>query len=195
MQLDPRILSAFHEGYEVAREGGVVDPNAMIVGTRHEDGLGLSARTVLLKEVDANGFVFYTNTTSNKGRQLAKHPVASLVFPWLAVERQVIVEGHVCPVTVAEADAYFASRPRGSQIGAWASQQSQALASRAALEQAVADTEARFDGQEVPRPPHWSGYRVIPQLVEFWYGRPYRLHDRHRWTWREGAWHEQLLYP
>lgn len=195
MKLDERILAAFRDGFEAAKEGGVGDPTAMILSTRHQDGEGVSARTVLLKDVDEDGFVFYTNIESNKGQQLARYPVASLVFPWLAIERQVLVEGRVEPVTSAEADAYFASRPRGSQIGAWASQQSRQLDQRASLEQAVADMEQRYADQQVPRPSHWSGYRVIPHMVEFWYGRPFRLHDRHRWQWQDGAWQETLLYP
>ena len=195
MTIDERILSAFRDGFEAAKEGGVGDPTAMVLSTRHQDGTGVSARTVLLKDVDAAGFVFYTNTDSNKGQQLARFPVAALVFPWLAIERQVIVEGRIETVTPAEADAYFASRPRGSQVGAWASQQSRPLEQRSALEQSVKDAEERFAGKEVSRPAHWSGYRVIPHMVEFWYGRPYRLHDRHRWNWTGSKWQEQLLYP
>ena len=195
MKIDERILSAFRDGFEVAKAGGVGDPTAMILSTRHQDGTGVSSRTVLLKDVDEAGFVFYTNIDSNKGQQLARFPVAALVFPWLAIERQVIVEGQVQAVSAAEADAYFASRPRGSQIGAWASQQSRQLDQRSTLEQSVKDVEERFAGQDVVRPVHWSGYRVIPHMVEFWYGRPYRLHDRHRWQWTGSEWQEQLLYP
>lgn len=195
MKLNAQILAAFQEGFDAAKAGGVLDATAMIVSTRHEDGEGVSARTVLLKAVDEQGFVFYTNTLSNKGRQLSAYPVACLVFPWLEIERQVIVEGRVEAVSDAEADAYFASRPRGSQIGAWASQQSSRLNQRSDFEQAIQDVEARFADTDVPRPPHWSGYRVVPNMVEFWYGRAHRLHDRHRWTLKQGEWQETLLYP
>jgi pyridoxamine 5'-phosphate oxidase len=156
-----------------------------------------AARTVLLKGLDARGFVFFTNFDSRKGRQLAGNPQAALLFHWKMIREgvQVKVEGTVEPVTAAEADAYFATRPRASQIGAWASLQSQPLPSREVFEQRIAVMEQRFEGVEVPRPPHWSGFRVVPEMVEFWYGARYRLHERHRHERVDGAWRQQMFYP
>ena len=150
---------------------------------------------MLLKGHDADGFVFYTNTHSRKGEQLAANPRASLVFWWRENEQQVLIEGRVRPVTDQEADAYFASRPRGSQIGAWASKQSTELDSRQTLVDRVAELEAQYEGREIPRPPHWSGYRVDPDRVEFWYGREFRLHERVLFTVGDGGWERKLLYP
>ena len=156
-----------------------------------------SARTVLLKGLDERGFVFYTNFESRKGRQLAGNPQAALLFHWKMIREgvQVKVEGTVEPVTAAEADAYFSVRPRPSQIGAWASLQSQTLPSREEFERRIAEMEARFEGVEVPRPPHWSGFRVVPELVEFWYGARYRLHERQRYERVDGQWQRRMLYP
>lgn len=159
------------------------------------DGGRPSARVVLLKAFDARGFVFYTNLHSRKARELVAHPLAALCFHWPALQEQVRVEGTAEPVDPAEADAYFASRPRGSQLGAWASDQSSPIASREALEAQVAACEARFAGHEVPRPPHWSGFRLVPDLVEFWVGMPSRLHDRTRYLLAAGAWTHDLLSP
>jgi pyridoxamine 5'-phosphate oxidase len=174
----------------------VKEPNAMTLATVDADGLP-NARMVLLKGCDERGFVFYTNLGSVKGQELAEAPKAALTFYWKSLQRQVRVRGEVEPVSAAEADAYFASRPRTAQIGAWASKQSTALESRLAFEKAVAIHTAKFGVGAVPRPPHWSGYRVVPQEIEFWHERPFRLHDRIRFR-REhpGArWSKTRLYP
>jgi pyridoxamine 5'-phosphate oxidase len=156
-----------------------------------------SARTVLLKGFDERGFVFYTNFDSRKGRQLADNPRAALLFHWKMIRDgiQAKIEGSVEPVTAAEADAYFATRPRASQIGAWASLQSQTLESREMLEARISEVEARFKDAPVTRPPHWSGFRVVPEMVEFWYGARYRLHERDRYERVDGQWRKRMLYP
>ncbi|MDD3446593.1 MAG: pyridoxamine 5'-phosphate oxidase [Zavarzinia sp.] len=173
----------------------VNDANAMSVASVDTDGQP-SVRVVLMKEYDARGFVFYTNFESDKGRALLANPKAGLNFHWKSLRRQVRVLGPVAPVDAAEADEYFASRPRDSQIGAWASDQSRPLAARADFEARIAAMAARFEGQDVPRPPHWSGFRVSPARIEFWQDRPFRLHDRVVFT-PEGAggWHVHRLYP
>ncbi|MFP4209030.1 MAG: pyridoxamine 5'-phosphate oxidase [Wenzhouxiangella sp.] len=188
------MLARFQEGFARAEAARVPEPTAMTLATVDEHARP-SARTMLLKGVDTDGFVFYTNLESRKGRQLAGNPNVALVFFWREIAEQVKVEGVVEPVTAAEADAYFASRPRGSQIGAWASKQSQSLESREVFDQRVAEVEARYRDREVPRPPHWSGFRVRPRRVEFWYGRQYRLHERVRYEVIDGQWLESLLYP
>ncbi len=170
------------------------DPNAMALATADADGLP-DVRIVLLKGVDERGFVFYTNTLSTKGRELAANPQAALVLHWKSLRRQVRARGPVAPVSTEEADAYFASRHRDSRIGAWASRQSQPLESRAALEAAVAEVAARHPEGEVPRPPHWSGYRIDPVSIEFWQDGAYRLHDRVRFTRADGAWAGTRLFP
>lgn len=172
------------------------DPNAMALATVDPDGLP-DVRMVLLKDVDARGFVFYTNLESAKGRQLEATAKAAVVFHWKSLRRQIRIRGPVEPVSDAEADAYFNSRPRGSRIGAWASSQSRPLEGRFALEAAVARYAARFGISEIPRPPHWSGRRIIPMAMEFWHDRPFRLHDRVRFV-RAGegdAWTKTRLYP
>jgi pyridoxamine 5'-phosphate oxidase len=196
MNLDAHLLDTFQRLMDEATAAGEPDANAMTLATAEADDT-VSARIVLLKAVDERGFVFYTNTLSRKGRQLAVRPRAALLFHWKHLRDgvQVRVEGAVEPVRAAEADAYFATRPRESQIGAWASLQSEVLDARATFERRCAEFDARFAGAPVPRPPHWSGYRVKPVRVEFWYGVPFRLHDRHVWQWQDGAWHESLLYP
>jgi len=172
------------------------DPTAMTLATVDADGQP-NARMVLLKGVDERGFVFYTNTESPKGRELDGHPVAALVFHWKSSNRQVRVRGAVERVTAQEADAYFASRPKQAQIGAWASKQSSPLESRLAFEKAVALTDAKYALSDVPRPPHWSGYRIVPTQIEFWQERPFRLHDRveFRRDGSRGAWMKTRLYP
>jgi len=172
------------------------DPTAMTVATVDEDGMP-NARMVLLKGVDDRGFVFYTNKGSQKGQELDANARAALVFHWKSLNRQVRVRGTVEHVTDAEADAYFASRPRQAQIGAWASKQSTPLESRLAFEKAVALTAARYAVGTVPRPPQWSGFRILPLAIEFWHDRPFRLHDRivfARGT-QDGAWTKTRLYP
>lgn len=179
-----------------ARASADPEPTAMTVATLGDDGQP-SARTVLLKHVDERGFVFYTNFESRKGRQLSAHPKAALLLHWKLVGDgvQVKIEGAVERVTDAEADAYFASRPRPSQIGAWASLQSQTLASREEFESRIDEVETRYEGGSIPRPPHWSGFRVRPVMIEFWYGARYRLHERHRHELVDGQWRERMLYP
>ena len=186
----------FRDLQERARGAGDPEPTAMTLATA--DGRGrVSARTVLLKELDGRGFVFYTNFESNKGRQVLSHPQCALLFLWKTLDRQVQVkiEGIAEPVTHCEADAYFALRPRMSQIGAWASKQSQTLSGRDELMDRVREFEQRFEGQDVPRPPHWSGFRVVPDMIEFWYGADYRLHDRLRYELVDGEWTKRALYP
>ena len=178
-----------------AEDAGDPEPTAMTLSTIDRDGR-VSARVVLLKGLDERGFVFYTNERSLKGRQLADCPVAALSFLWKRLQKQVRVEGRVERVSNAEADAYFASRVRGSQIGAWASRQSEVLSGRDELEARIRRFESAFADQDVPRPPHWSGYRVIPDRIEVWVGREHRLHDR--WLYRQRAdsrWTVEKLYP
>jgi pyridoxamine 5'-phosphate oxidase len=188
-------LARFREIFEAARASDEVhEPTAMTLATATASGRP-SARTVLLKDFGESGFVFYTNTESRKGRQLDENPRAALTFLWAPLGRQVLVEGEVTRVTDAEADAYFASRPRLSQAGAWASQQSRALASKADLEERVAAIEAQYEGQTIPRPPHWTGYRVKPDLIEFWAAGEGRLHDRDRYWFEDGTWQHSLINP
>jgi pyridoxamine 5'-phosphate oxidase len=195
-ELYAEALATFGALLAEATAAGDPEPTAMTVAT--VDGAGRpSARTVLLKAYDSRGFVFYTNFDSRKGRQLAANPQAALLFLWktLRDQVQVKIEGSVEPVTIAEAEGYFATRPRQSQIGAWASLQSQTLPSREVFEARVAAFEKRFAGSDVPRPPHWSGFRVVPELIEFWYGAKYRLHDRRHYERVDGVWSRRLLYP
>ncbi len=170
------------------------DANAMALATVDEDGLP-DCRMVLLKGVDAGGFVFFTNTLSAKGRELAANPRAALTFHWKSLRRQVRVRGEVTPVTAAEADAYFATRDRGAQIGAWASDQSAEMPGPFALEKRVAGFGLRFGLGKVPRPPHWSGYRVKPTAIEFWRNRPFRLHERLMFERGGSGWATKWLYP
>ena len=170
------------------------EPNAMVLSTVDADGRP-SGRYVLLKGVDAGGFVFYTNLGSRKAQALAANPRAALTFYWPPLEKQVRVEGDVERVSDADADAYFATRPRESQIGAWASTQSTALDSRALLEERVRSVQARFEGGLVTRPPFWSGFRVVARSIEFWTRDPARLHERVIFRRRNGAWERSLLFP
>jgi pyridoxamine 5'-phosphate oxidase len=174
---------------------GVPEPNAMVLATADPSGRP-SARSVLLKGYDEQGLTFFTNYTSRKGREAQANPWASSVFPWYPLHRQVVVCGSVEMVDRAETEAYFAVRPRGAQIGAWASPQSAVLGSRAELERAWAEVDARFPkDQPVPAPPHWGGFRLVPQTVEFWQGRPSRLHDRLRFRRDDGGWVVERLAP
>ncbi len=170
------------------------DPNAMALATADKNGLP-DVRMVLLKDFDADGFVFYTNLESAKGLQIGANPQAALCFHWKSLRRQVRLRGGVTPVTSEEADAYFASRARDSRIGAWASKQSRPLESRFALEKAVAKTAARFGVGSVPRPDHWSGFRLNPVHFEFWRDRPFRLHDRLVFDRQDAGWTTNRLYP
>ncbi|MFJ3337098.1 pyridoxamine 5'-phosphate oxidase [Streptomyces sp. NPDC086766] len=181
---------------QAATEGGMFEPNAMVVSTADAEGRP-SSRTVLLKAFDEQGFVFYTNYDSRKARDLAENPYVSLLFPWHPMARQVIVQGVARRTGRDETAAYFRTRPHGSQLGAWASAQSTVIATRADLEVAYAELAARYpEGEQVPVPPHWGGFRVAPRTVEFWQGRENRLHDRLRYTAQPaGTWHVERLSP
>jgi len=176
-----------------AVDAGLPEPNAMVLGTADAAGRP-SARSVLLKGYDVGGFVFFTNYHSRKGTELTGNPYASLVFPWYQLHRQVIAIGPVRRTTRAETEDYFATRPRGAQLGAWASAQSEVLPARADLEAAWREADAQFPG-EVPAPPHWGGYRLAPTSVEFWQGRISRLHDRLRFRLAGGSWMVERLNP
>lgn len=192
MASDP--FSQFRRWLDDAVDAGVREPTAMTLATTDLEQRP-SARTVLLRALDDRGFVFFTNYASRKARELSVNPQAALVFLWIALERQVCVTGSVAKVPPDESDAYFSGRPRGSRLGAWASPQSTVLADRAELERHLADVERRFAGRDVPRPPHWGGYRVDPETVEFWQGRPDRLHDRLRYRRDSGRWVLERLAP
>jgi pyridoxamine 5'-phosphate oxidase len=187
-------FTRFAAVYEQAKVAQPKDPNAMTLATVDERGRP-ALRVVLLKDFDEQGFVFYTNHTSRKGREALATKVAALNFYWPSLDTQVRIEGAVHPVTDAEADLYFSSRPRESQLGAWASMQSQALPSREVLEQRLAALTAEYEGKAVPRPPHWSGFRVAPERIEFWRAHPHRLHWREVYEKADGGWTKGLLYP
>lgn len=196
-RLSDEILTTFDTLFDEALAAGEPDRTAMLLATVGTDGYP-SARTVLLKAHDARGFVFYTHLDGRKGRELQANQCAALLFYWPRVRNavQVRVEGDVEIVSDAEADAYFASRPRGSQVGAWASQQSETLESREQFETRLTEVEARFAGQPIPRPARWTGFRIKPRAVEFWYGAQFRLHER--WLYEvdaQGGWTKRMLYP
>jgi pyridoxamine 5'-phosphate oxidase len=187
----------FGELFQRARQTDLHEPTAMSLATATADGRP-SVRMVLLKEFDERGFVFYTNLGSRKAGELSANPYAALCFHWQPMEVQVRIEGRAEPVSAEEADAYYATRARGSRIGAWASRQSTRLDSYEHLVQRVKEVEAMYEGEEIPRPPFWSGYRVIPERIEFWFGRPSRLHERELYTLADGdppRWTKELLYP
>jgi pyridoxamine 5'-phosphate oxidase len=189
-------FALFEEWYALAQESEPNDPHAMALATADTSGLP-DVRMVLLNRRDERGFCFFTNFESDKGRQLLAHPKAALLLHWKSLRRQVRIRGNVQPVTAAEADAYFATRPKQAQLGAWASKQSQPLESRFAFEQQIAKYAAKHIIGEVPRPPGWSGWRVTPVSFEFWHDRPYRLHDRIVFTrpTSKDAWTKTRLYP
>ena len=189
-------LALFADWFEEAKRSEAADPNAMALSTVDADGLP-DVRMVLMKGYDAHGFVFYTNLESQKGAELAANPKAGLLFHWKSLTRQVRIRGPVERVTDAVADAYYATRPRGAQIGAWASRQSAPLEDRFALEKAVARFTAKYAIGAVPRPPHWSGFRVVPLVIEFWHDRPFRLHQRveFRRASPDAPWTKVGLYP
>ena len=192
MSGDP--FQLFDAWFAEARAAEPNDPEAMALATTGADGQP-SVRMVLMKGHGPDGFIFYTNEQSAKGQQLAENARAALLFHWKALRRQVRIEGQVMRVAADEADAYFASRSRDSQLGAWASDQSRPLDTRQTFEDRYAEMRRRFEGEDVPRPPHWGGYRVIAERIEFWSDRPHRLHERRLFTLAGGAWSEGLLYP
>ena len=192
MASDP--FQLFDEWFAEAQASEPNDPSAMALATAGSDGQP-HVRMVLLKAHGPDGFVFYTNQQSAKADELRENPRAALLFHWKSLRRQVRVEGEIEGVSEVEADAYFATRGRDSQLGAWASDQSRPLDSRATFEQRFEDMKRRFDGRDVPRPAHWGGYRVRPARMEFWSDRPHRLHERRLFTRADGGWTEGLLYP
>ena len=190
----PDPVAMFSRWFADAQAADVAEPNAMTLATASADGAP-SARMVLLKGVDDGGFVFFTDYRSRKAAELDANPRAALVFHWVELERQVRIAGSVARVAREETEAYFRTRPLGSRLGAWASEQSSVIAGRAVLDTRLRDVEARFAGEDVPAPPHWGGYRLAPGSVEFWQGRASRLHDRIRYVRRGGAWAIERLSP
>lgn len=194
-EVDPNAIRQFERWFDEAMKAGVSEPDAMTLATATPDGRP-SARVVLLRGVDDRGFVFFTNYDSRKGRELAANPWAALVLFWHELERQVRVEGQVRRVSVQESDHYFQSRPAGSRIGAWASPQSEVIKSRESLEIRCQELEKSFEDGTIPRPPNWGGFRLVPETIEFWQGRPSRLHDRLRYTRGEQSkWLVERLAP
>lgn len=192
--LEPDPVAMFRRWMQDALRAGLFEPNALVLSTA-DPAAAPTSRIVLLKGLDERGFVFFTNYTSRKGRELAANPSAALLFPWHQLERQVRVEGTVSRLSAAENDAYFATRPRASQVGAWASPQSQVVADRLTLDREYDEQLTRFGEGDVPRPEHWGGYCVAPQSVEFWQGRLGRMHDRLRYRRTDGGWAVERLAP
>ena len=190
----PDPVAMFARWFAEARAADVAEPNAMTLATASADGAP-SARMVLLKGVDDGGFVFFTDYRSRKAAELDANPRAALVFHWVELERQVRIAGSVARVAREETEAYFRTRPLGSRLGAWASEQSSVITGREVLDARLRDVEARFPGEDVPAPPHWGGYRLAPASVEFWQGRASRLHDRIRYVRRGGGWAIERLSP
>ena len=193
-ELNPEPVAQFSEWFIQATELAVHEPNAMTLATVDTSGMPFQ-RTVLLKYFDRDGFVFFTNYGSRKSAQIAANPKVSLLFPWISLERQVIVQGHAEKISTAESLRYFASRPRESQIGAWVSNQSEVITSRKFLLQKLAEIREKFHHGEIPLPSFWGGYRVVPQTVEFWQGGPARLHDRFLYQKHGGDWRIERLSP
>lgn len=193
--LDPDPLRQFQKWFDEALAAELCEPNAMILATVAPDGQP-STRTVLMKGADARGFSFYTNYESRKARELAANPRAALTFPWHALERQVNITGRVSKLPREESETYFKIRPRGSRLGAWASRQSEAIAGREVLEERMAQFAARHPGEDIPLPPNWGGFVLAPATIEFWQGRPSRLHDRLRYSRQsDGSWKIERLSP
>jgi pyridoxamine 5'-phosphate oxidase len=192
--VDADPIRQFERWFADAVSARVLEPNAMTLSTATRDGVP-SGRIVLLKGVDANGFVFYTDYRSRKGVELGENPLAALTFLWKEIERQVRITGSVSRVSAQESEAYFRTRPPGSRLGAWASQQSSVIASREELEAQLQEVTQRFPNGDVPLPPHWGGFRVMPDEIEFWQGRPDRLHDRLLYGRRESGWEISRLSP
>lgn len=194
LNLYQEAIERFQSLLQQASEAGLAEPGAMTLATVGANGRP-EVRTVLLKSASHAGFVFYTNTLSRKGRSLTVHPWAALCFFWQPLLMQVLVEGRVEPVSAGEADMYWISRPRASQLGAWASHQSEPLLDREALNRRYREYDEKFTGQAVPRPPHWSGYRIQPDLFEFWSSRTGRLHERERYVQESAGWRKLLMNP
>ena len=192
--VDPDPIVQFHEWFEKVIDADLHEPNAMVLATATRDGRP-SARTVLLKGYDERGFVFYTNYEGRKARELETNPICALLFYWGELERQVRIEGRASRLSGEESDTYFAGRPRGSRLGAWASEQSRSVEDRSILEERLRALEAEYEGRDIPRPLFWGGYRVEPDTIEFWQGRENRLHDRLVYLRNEGGWKIVRLQP